>query len=347
LVFNFIFWDGILRNFKNIEIMVSVIVTTFNRPDSLENCIKHLISIEDYNYIIEIIVIDDCSTYNLANQNKLFCQDITKVKYYYNLENRGLAYSRNIGASNSIGDYIFFLDDDIMVQENYFKNQLDLLKSNNCVTIGNISFSKSALNNNNLMKYVNSRYLGSYIDSLDYYEILNPSNFAGGISGFKRISFLNSGGFPTEFKFYGGEDVFFGHKLITTNIKIFFVRNSKAIHDDEVSFERYKQKQIIWASIGYKIIINKFPEIENFTSYKFLTPIKPTDSFSIKSRKFFISILFCRPIVCLSENIIKITNKQSFFYSSLFYRFIFASWFWLGFRNKSDISNVYYGNKLN
>ena len=130
--------------------MVSVIVTTFNRPDSLENCIKHLISIEDYNYIIEIIVIDDCSTYNLANQNKLFCQDITKVKYFYNLENRGLAYSRNIGASNSVGEYIFFLDDDIMVQKNYFKNQLDLLKSNNCVTIGNISFSKSALNNNNL-----------------------------------------------------------------------------------------------------------------------------------------------------------------------------------------------------
>ncbi len=85
-------------------IMISVIISTYNRPKLLKRAIKSVLnqSFKDF----EIIVVDDHSD-KKANFNN------PKIKYFYLDENHGSdSYPKNFGISKAKGNYIAFLDDD-------------------------------------------------------------------------------------------------------------------------------------------------------------------------------------------------------------------------------------------
>ena len=90
--------------------IVSVVVPTYNRENQLESCIRSLLN-QTYN-LIEIVVIDDCSTDGTI---KMLENNFNSVKVFSNAKNSGVAYSRNQGIDNSIGDYICFVDSDNVV----------------------------------------------------------------------------------------------------------------------------------------------------------------------------------------------------------------------------------------
>ncbi len=95
--------------------MFSVIIPTYNRLELLKRAINSVLN-QDFDDF-EIIVIDDCSTdgtwewlTNLENP---------KVLAFKNITNKGLAYNRNYGASESKHTYLAFLDDDDYWLENH------------------------------------------------------------------------------------------------------------------------------------------------------------------------------------------------------------------------------------
>ncbi len=103
--------------------LISVIITTFNRPDYLELAIK---SVVDQTYKdIEILVVDDGSKVNYAEE---ICNKYEQCNYLYK-ENGGVSSARNHGILNSQGDFVAFLDDDDLWKRNKLEIQLDLLNS--------------------------------------------------------------------------------------------------------------------------------------------------------------------------------------------------------------------------
>ncbi|MEJ7766821.1 MAG: glycosyltransferase family A protein [Chitinophagaceae bacterium] len=90
--------------------MISIIIPTFNRIDSLQKCVDSVIS-QAYDGL-ELIIIDD------------FSQDVTKpfllklaanhiyVKVHFNDINHGVNYSRNRGIEMATKEFILFLDSD-------------------------------------------------------------------------------------------------------------------------------------------------------------------------------------------------------------------------------------------
>lgn len=92
---------------------VSIIVLTFNRKLAALECIRSLKSIMYPNY--EIILVDNSSTSTsigtFAMQEGIQLIDITGK------ENLGAAGGRNVGVKYSSGEYLFFVDDDMVVDK--------------------------------------------------------------------------------------------------------------------------------------------------------------------------------------------------------------------------------------
>ena len=75
----------------------------------------------------EIIVVDDKSTDNSRNviMDSSFYKDIIFIR---NPKNMGAAYSRNLVIKNSKGEFICFLDDDDVSDNNRVEYQIDSIK---------------------------------------------------------------------------------------------------------------------------------------------------------------------------------------------------------------------------
>lgn len=131
--------------------LVSVIIATYRRKESLE---KAIVSITEQTYSnIEIIVVDDNAD---KEWNEYVGQIIARCKcntslsiiYIKNEQNKGSAETRNVGIEYAAGEFITFLDDDDIylprkIQEqlsfmierelDYSITDLNLYNENNCI----------------------------------------------------------------------------------------------------------------------------------------------------------------------------------------------------------------------
>jgi len=88
--------------------LVSVIITTYNRAHILPRAIKSVLN-QTY-HDLECIIVDDASTDNTKEIVRSFEDD--RIIYIKNDYNKHLSAARNTGFKASSGDYIAFLDDD-------------------------------------------------------------------------------------------------------------------------------------------------------------------------------------------------------------------------------------------
>jgi glycosyltransferase involved in cell wall biosynthesis len=102
------------HNEMELEARISVIIVTYNRPDEAKKAIKSLLnqSVKPF----EIIVIDDASSTPL--QMKIEDSRIKLIRFN---EERGLSGARNCGISESIGDYLAFIDDDCIATKHWLE----------------------------------------------------------------------------------------------------------------------------------------------------------------------------------------------------------------------------------
>lgn len=110
----------------NSPLSISVIIPTFNRADMVCRCVQ---SILDTGWSkLEVIVVDDCSPDDTAEKVKSKFGE--RVKYIRNEKNSFQAVSRNNGARIATGNYLFFLDDDNVVDVNIFRELTGAFENN-------------------------------------------------------------------------------------------------------------------------------------------------------------------------------------------------------------------------
>ncbi len=100
------------------EPLISVIVPTYNRKDSLAEAIQSILH-QTISYY-EIVVVNDAGE-DVVDIIKTF--DDPRIKYYSHQTNKGLAATRNTGIKNAKGKYIALLDDDDV----YYPDHLEIL----------------------------------------------------------------------------------------------------------------------------------------------------------------------------------------------------------------------------
>lgn len=163
----------------------SVIIPTKNRPDDLQNCVK---SIANQTVLpIEVLVVD-ASSDNISAENRKNCERIigNKIKLIYLRTEPGVNKQRNIGAGNTIGDIIFFLDDDVVIQENYNEKILEVYKLKSSPDTGGVQgtmanyFNQSWINRTFrkifFMTRASVKEKSRFLPSLGYVYMLMPKD---------------------------------------------------------------------------------------------------------------------------------------------------------------------------
>lgn len=105
--------------------LVSVIVPTYKRKDTLRSSLDSLLS-QSYSPV-EIIVVDDNADIEWNNYVQDIIKEYPSVVYICNSKNLGSAESRNVGVRAAKGDYITFLDDDDIYLPEKIDNQLQYM----------------------------------------------------------------------------------------------------------------------------------------------------------------------------------------------------------------------------
>ena len=91
---------------------VSFIVPAYNEGKTIEEALKHILEI-DYDNILEIIVVNDCSTDNTREVVEKMMRKYKKIKLINNPKNLGnAARSQNVGLKHAKGEIIAVVDAD-------------------------------------------------------------------------------------------------------------------------------------------------------------------------------------------------------------------------------------------
>lgn len=97
---------------------ISVVIPTYNRAEQAINCINSVLATGYQD--MEIVAVDDCSPDGTQERIRAAFADNSKVRCCRNERNLQLAGTRNRGAAESTGEWIFFLDDDNIVNRDIF-----------------------------------------------------------------------------------------------------------------------------------------------------------------------------------------------------------------------------------
>ncbi len=95
---------------------VSIILPTYNRINTLKECVLSVQSQSYQNW--ELIIIDDSSTDDVEIFIQPFILDDMRILYHKNKFKKGLPGSRNVGISISKYDLILFIEDDLILEPN-------------------------------------------------------------------------------------------------------------------------------------------------------------------------------------------------------------------------------------
>ena len=112
---------------------LSIIIPIFNTSIYLKKCIDSIISQQIFNNI-ELLLINDGSSDASEKICKEYCEKYNNIKYFYQ-KNQGVASARNLGLFNAKGEYIYFIDSDDTIANDFFmefsnvnvKNKYDIV----------------------------------------------------------------------------------------------------------------------------------------------------------------------------------------------------------------------------
>lgn len=128
---------------------LSIIIPVYNSSKFLRECLDSILKQDSYEY--EIICVDDGSEDNSLD----ILHEYEKLFYNYKIikqEHRGLAAARNNGIKVSSGEYIYFVDSDDIVGDNFINNALMRAK-NEKLDVLMFSFENFATDNVTYRKY--------------------------------------------------------------------------------------------------------------------------------------------------------------------------------------------------
>lgn len=220
-----------------------------------------------FNY--EIIVINDGSTDHetISLLNNLISSNVIIL----NQSNKGVAAARNSGVKISRGEYLFFLDSDNMVRENYIRKGTFILKENQRVGVvyacANF-FGESSL----------PRFSGQPFDPFK----LVMNNYIDSCTLVRKKVWLDVGGFDENIILIGYEDWDFWLSIAKTPWKFFYldeiafdyrIRNNSLIAKKRIPGNKSKVDQFIFNK-HRNFIMENYKKMYNKISYQKKYPLK-------------------------------------------------------------------------
>ena len=180
--------------------IITVVIPTYNRPDSIRVCLGALARQTLPSETFEVIVVDDGTPHPLKLDPGEWAPHF--VLRVIRQGNSGPSGARNRGVDAARGEFLAFTDDDCLPTPEWLENLLTTLNKHPEALVGGSTFNglrenlcaeTSQLIIEMVYEYFNSRPSGGYF--------LASNNIAC-----RRDTYLSSGGFDADFSVPGAED---------------------------------------------------------------------------------------------------------------------------------------------
>lgn len=132
---------------------VSVIIPVYNTEKYLKKCLESIITQTFRD--IEIICLNDDSQDNSLSILEHYVKQDNRVKLISFKNNKGVSAARNEGIKKALGKYIYFMDSDDWIEDNYLEEMVKAIKQSNTDIVLNLNMVSNKDGKNQL--YVHSR----------------------------------------------------------------------------------------------------------------------------------------------------------------------------------------------
>ena len=208
--------------------LVSIIVPTYNRANTIINCLNSVINQTYLN--IQIIVVDDGSKDNTEDviQAYIVNNSLSGKLIYYKQENRGAPAARNLGLERADGDLIVFFDSDDIMLPTRLQKQVYLIEveHTDCCACG-------FLDTKDGKEYIPelNKEQGA-IGSLIYWRLMGSTQ----CWMYKKNILLKVGGYHTSYIYY--DDWFLTFRFLVQSEKVSVVKESLSIFVNDERLDR-------------------------------------------------------------------------------------------------------------
>lgn len=229
---------------------ISIVVPVYNRADEMRELISSLAA--NNTEKIELIVVEDGSI-KPCKDELLGVIDKFPVKYIF-VDNGGPAKARNIGSKEARGEYLLFLDSDVVLPHGYIDSVLRNINLTNADAFGGPdSASDDFTDIQKAINYAMTSVLttGGIRGKGNYMEKFKPRSFN---MGCKKEVFDRLGGFASELRF--GEDIDLSLRLIENKYHVLLFQDSYVYHKRRLDFRKFF-KQVYNSGMARVIIENR------------------------------------------------------------------------------------------
>ncbi len=221
--------------------LISVIIPTYNNHQFPANLKHNLPFLKG----CEIIVVNDNPDISITDRLSEF-----NVRIIHHQKNKGFAGAVNTGIHASKSDFIFLLNDDVLLQDDSFQKALDAFKSDS--NLFAVSFAQIEKNGQmvgkNMLFWKNGFIQHDRADDLK----MGPTGWAeGGSAIFDAKKMKQLGGMDELYSPFYWEDIDLSYRAKKQGFDVIFDPDIKVIHHHETTIgSQFSKKKI--TSISYR-----------------------------------------------------------------------------------------------
>lgn len=184
---------------------VTIGICIRNCQDFIRETIKSIITQDFPHKLMEVIFVDDGSEDNTLSIVKEYVPKMGMQVKLFSHEWKGLGYSRNVVINSACGDYIIWVDGDIILPTNYVTMMVEFMEKRPDVAIAGGSYGM-----------LNQKNLAAFLDNVEYvaYRCKSGTNSPGtGGAIYRTETVKQIGGFDENIK-GSGEDIDIAYRLV-------------------------------------------------------------------------------------------------------------------------------------
>lgn len=248
------------------QILFSIIIPTYNRPQPLTNCLQSLADLDYPDNRFEVIVVDDGSKISLDTIVKPFQSQLNLT--LISQANAGPASARNTGAKQAQGQFLAFIDDDCTPANDW----LQILESHLIAHVNDLiggciinALSKNiyATASQALLDYI---YAG-YQNKTTFPQFFTSNNIALSAENFWAI-----GGFDTNFPLAAAEDREFCDRFLSHNYKMRYAQEAIVYHAHYLTLTSFYRQHFNYgrgAFLFHKTYSQRHPQQKSIQPWSF------------------------------------------------------------------------------
>jgi len=223
--------------------MISIIIPTFKNKDLLIKNLRHNLRFFDG---CEIIVVNDDPNQSLKND----LSEFKNIKLIENKRNLGFGGTVNFGVKEAMGNYVFLLNNDVLLKNNNFKQTIKLFEDNPKLFV--VTFAQKEKNGEIVgrNKIFWSRGLLIHKKNNQIKSGINAWG-EGGCSVFDKQKFFELGGFDELYSPFYWEDIDLSYRAWKAGYQVYFSSEVIVDHQHQSTIGKYFQENSI-KKIAYR-----------------------------------------------------------------------------------------------